>query len=81
MARKRKRDNRTQYILIFQDLYNVNRFGGLLPAQSLENAEFIAECLNGMIIGEIDRETGDEFYYEEKIEELNRHTDEDTWIS
>lgn len=75
-----RRDNRTQYILVFQDLKNKNRYGGLLRALSYDNAEFMASCINGMIIGEIDRETGEEFYYEDKIQELNKHTFNDTWI-
>jgi hypothetical protein len=78
--RIRKRDNRTQYIVVFQDLYNVNRYGGLIRAMSYENAEFMASCINGIIIGEIDRETGEEFYYEDKVEELNKHTMLDTWL-
>ena len=52
--RIRKRDNRTQYIVVFQDLYNVNRYGGLIRAMSYENAEFMASCICGIIIGEID---------------------------
>ena len=43
--RIRKRDNRTQYIVVFQDLYNVNRYGGLIRAVSYESAEFMASCI------------------------------------
>tara|TARA_Y100000385_G_C12603432_1_gene429824 strand:- start:256 stop:510 length:255 start_codon:yes stop_codon:yes gene_type:complete len=78
--RIRKRDNRTQYIVVFQDLYNVNRFGGLIRALNYENAEFMAGCICGIVIGEIDKETGEEFYYEDKIQELNEHTLQDTWM-
>jgi hypothetical protein len=76
----RKRDNRTQYIIVFQDLENKNRYGGLIPATTYESAEFMASCINGIIIGEIDRETGEEFYYEDKVQELNKHTMLDTWL-
>ena len=82
-TRKRRiirRDNRTQYIAVFQDLNNENRYSGLIRANCHDNAEFMASCINGMIIGEIDRETGEEFYYEDKIQELNHHTFRDTWI-
>jgi len=78
--RIRKRDNRTQYIVVFQDLYNVNRYGGLIRAVSYESAEFMASCICGIIIGEIDPENGEEFYYEDKVEELNEHTLRDTWM-
>ena len=80
IRRKRIRDNRTQYIVVFQDLKNVTRYGGLIRAFSHDNAEFMASCINGIIIGEIDRETGEEFYYEDKVQELNKHTLDNTWV-
>ena len=84
MANKKRKiikpDNRTQYIVVFQDIDNKNRYGGLIRAFSIENAEFMASCINGIIIGEIDNDTGEEFYYEDKIQELNSHTFKDTWI-
>ena len=78
--RIRRKDNRTQYIVVFQDVSNSNRYGGLLRAVSYENAEFMASCISGIIIGEIDKESGEEFYYDDKIEELNKHTLYDTWL-
>lgn len=80
IGRKRIRDSRTQFIVIFQDLKNITRYGGLLRAQSQDNAEFMARCINGIIIGEIDKENGEEFYYEDKVQELNKHTLDNTWL-
>lgn len=75
-----RRDNRTQYIVVFQDLNNENRYGGLIRAVSHDSAEFMASCINGIVIGEIDIETGEEIYYEQKIKELNKHTLQNTWV-
>lgn len=80
IRRKRIRDNRTQYIVVFQDLKNVTRYGGLIRAFCYDNAEFMASCINGIIIGEIDKQNGEEFYYEDKVQELNKHTLDNTWV-
>ena len=77
---KVRRKKRKTYIVIFQDLENEQRFGGLLPAYKFENAEFMASCLNGMIIGELDID-GSEMYYKDKIEQLNHYTYNDTWLT
>ena len=54
---------RFNYIVILEDLITGKRFGGRLPAFCIENAEFMASCINGVIIGEMDDE-GNEYYYD-----------------
>lgn len=80
MPKVKVRKRRKTFIIIFQDLDNQTRYGGLLPAISLENAEFMADCLNGMVIGEMDLD-GTELYYKEQIEKLNYYTYNDTWLT
>ena len=63
---------RFTYIIILEDIVTGKRYGGTFPAFCIENAEFMASCLNGMIIGEVDEE-GNEYYYEDQIDKLNAH--------
>ena len=69
---------RFNYIIILEDLITGKRYGGTFPAFCIENAEFMASCLNGMIIGEVDEE-GNEYYYEDQIDKLNAHFNNNTW--
>lgn len=80
MPKVKIRKRRKTFIVIFQDLDNQTRYAGLLPAYSIKNAEFMADCLNGMIIGEMDLD-GTELYYKEQIEKLNYYTYHDTWLT
>ena len=63
---------RFNYIIILEDIVTGKRYGGTFPAFCIENAEFMASCLNGIIIGEMDEE-GNEYYYEDQIDKLNSH--------
>ena len=76
--KKKPERPRFNYIIIIQDLITGKRYGGKFPALCIENAEFMASCTNGVIIGEMDDE-GNEHYFEDQIDRLNDYFDDNNW--